>query len=49
MFCIECHGRGLDSHDNICPRCHGTGNEPERLTELEQDLLLEETLEAMNV
>lgn len=45
-FCIECHGRGLDSNDQICPRCHGTGNEPERvdLDDIEADLLLEEML-----
>jgi RecJ-like exonuclease len=29
MYCIECHGRGLDSNDKPCPRCGGTGYEPE--------------------
>ena len=33
-FCILCHGRGVDENDQICPRCHGTGNEPERPDEL---------------
>lgn len=29
MYCIECHGRGLDSEDKLCHRCGGTGYEPE--------------------
>ena len=29
MYCILCHGRGLDSHDKTCRRCGGTGYEPD--------------------
>lgn len=29
MYCIKCHGRGLDKYDKICDRCGGTGYEPE--------------------
>ena len=29
MYCILCHGRGLDENDELCPRCHGTGSEPD--------------------
>lgn len=29
MYCILCHGRGLDQHDHTCGRCKGTGYEPE--------------------
>lgn len=29
MYCIKCHGRGLDRYDKTCDRCGGTGFEPE--------------------
>lgn len=29
MYCLLCHGRGLDSKDHPCGRCKGTGYEPE--------------------
>lgn len=29
MYCISCHGRGLDRHDKTCVRCNGTGFEPD--------------------
>lgn len=29
MYCTRCHGRGLDEQDHICPRCNGTGYEPD--------------------
>lgn len=31
MYCLLCHGRGLDQNDHTCGRCHGTGFEPETL------------------
>lgn len=43
VYCILCNGRGLDENDHICPRCHGTGNEPERPDELlDIEMLLSE-------
>ena len=38
VYCILCHGRGVDENDHICPRCHGTGYEPERPDELLDEL-----------
>ena len=35
MYCIECHGRGLDRNDRPCPRCQGTGMEPDSMPECE--------------
>ena len=29
MYCLLCHGRGLDQQDHTCGRCHGTGYEPD--------------------
>ena len=29
MYCIRCHGRGIDRYDRTCRRCKGTGYEPE--------------------
>ena len=29
MYCISCHGRGLDQKDCTCRRCKGTGYEPD--------------------
>ena len=29
MYCICCHGRGLDQKDKTCRRCKGTGYEPD--------------------
>ena len=29
MYCICCHGRGLDQRDKTCRRCKGTGYEPD--------------------
>jgi hypothetical protein len=31
MYCIACHGRGLDNQDHTCRRCKGSGYEPEDL------------------
>lgn len=31
MYCIACHGRGLDNTDHTCRRCKGSGYEPEDL------------------
>jgi hypothetical protein len=31
MYCILCHGRGLNRWDYPCHRCKGTGYEPEVL------------------
>ena len=29
MYCILCHGRGLDNKDCTCKRCKGSGYEPD--------------------
>lgn len=31
MYCLLCHGRGLDQQDHTCRRCNGTGYEPDTL------------------
>lgn len=37
MYCIVCHGRGLDNHDHVCQHCEGTGIEPEFPRDLIED------------